>query len=826
MPSKSATRRYFFTLIVMSAVLLSAFSWRLDGGDKTNSSQQGDQDFSDIYPTYEWVRFFGDNRMDAVTDAVLDPAGNWVVLHDTYVLDAEDQPSQFKTFVTKINPNGTVFEEYPVLTSPVSYSDSLVIDEAGNYYISGSSEQSWGFSLDPFYQTGEDRLYDQFILKQDPEGNYSWNTFIRGRTGGYSGYLVLAPQEGIYVYGLAQGDAIGLFAGDAPFVAKYDSNGTLEWSNFMDGVSIGSYYGEEANGISQFAQADAQGNVIFVINSDDTWGNPLQPHHGLDDIFVVKYDRNGTLLWNTFLGGTGDDMPGMLYIAQDGSIYITGDSESGWGTPVRAYTDTNDGFVAKLDPNGTLLWNTFLGGEMGLDSVNSLAINTAGEIFLLGYSEHPWGEPIVSLEDSNFLAQIDPEGNLLWHSFIESPPDGYIQDLKMGADDMLYVYGVSKDVFGTPPNGGYGIDRGVVGAPSTNNQEGFLAKINLSGRPSTAYRSPGLFVPELTTHIPTPREISTNPADIATNLTLAALLMLPFAVAVEVFSRTLSDNEEKLSKFAPIAWISRMQKKVAGSTIGKLTNQKIRDISRLLSVALFYGLVFSLLDPTWNPISLQGLLLFVYMIIAFGLVGLLDDILQWTAIRKWGIEGEFSVRPTNVFLALASTTVSRILTLLPGLMFGSPEAVKVNEAALSEQQKHVLIRISMFTYLGVGLAAWLPTAFMDAPPDSVLGGIQAILLVIYAAALENTFVQLLGLSEGLGTRIKAWNKWAWVAALGSISFWFLHTLLDPTGDFQDDLQHGNTPLFIEVTIAFIVITFLLKLWQNYQSARRRNVPST
>ena len=86
--------------------------------------------------------------------------------------------------------------------------------------------------------------------------------------------------------------------------------------------------------------------------------------------------------------------------------------------------------------------------------------------------------------------------------------------------------------------------------------------------------------------------------------------------------------------------------------------------------------------------------------------------------------------------------------------------------------------------------------------------------------MENTFVQLLGLSDGLGTRLKARNKWVWALTLSVCAFVFLHTLLNPSGDFMQDLQSGNVPLFIEVAVSFIVITFAAQLFLHYRKSNK------
>ena len=79
-------------------------------------------------------------------------------------------------------------------------------------------------------------------------------------------------------------------------------------------------------------------------------------------------DGSGTaallnLTWNTFLGGSAEDEGNGVAVDKTGNVYVVGDSYATWGSPVRAFSGGIDGFVAKLDSNGNLTWNTFLGGN-------------------------------------------------------------------------------------------------------------------------------------------------------------------------------------------------------------------------------------------------------------------------------------------------------------------------------------------------------------------------------------------------------------------------------------------------------------------------------
>ena len=110
------------------------------------------------------------------------------------------------------------------------------------------------------------------------------------------------------------------------------------------------------------------------------------------DAFVAKLDSSGNLLWNTFLGGSGADHGQAIALDGGGNIYVSGESNVTWGSPMRAYTSGTgeippyDAFAAKLDgSSGALIWNTFLGGS-GWDEGYAVAVDGNGNIYVGGQS--------------------------------------------------------------------------------------------------------------------------------------------------------------------------------------------------------------------------------------------------------------------------------------------------------------------------------------------------------------------------------------------------------------------------------------------------------
>jgi hypothetical protein len=315
---------------------------------------------------------------------------------------------------------------------------------------------------------------------------------------------------------------------------------------------------------------------------------------------------------------------------------------------------------------------------------------------------------------------------------------------------------------------------------------------------------------------------------IGTNLFLAALMMLPFAVAAEFFTRTLAENEETLKRrIRPMNWFARLQERLGGFFGKRLGKTRFGDILKVAGVMIFYGLVFSLLDKTWNPFSWKGLILFLSMTIAYGVVGVADDIVQWRRIRRWGLHADLKIRPTNMLLAAISMASTRILSLVPGLMFGTPEALDTDEKQFDETKRNTLLRISGITFIVIGLAVWLPTVItglllkssLPETASNLLGGLEAVLLIIFAVALENLFVQMLGFPGSFGQALKRRSRWLWIGLLVLVAFVFYHTLINPRGELAAALEEGNVILFLSVAAAFVVITFGMRIFFHFRNRR-------
>ena len=125
--------------------------------------------------------------------------------------------------------------------------------------------------------------------------------------------LEIASDGSIYVGGHTYGDLNGETNNgnvDA-FFCKYDSDGNLEWTRLFGNTSNSEVYSiDTASDNSVYVT----GKITGDINS--------QTNNGIDDIFLAKYDSNGTIQWTKLIGTSNNDQGRDIKIGIDGSIYL------------------------------------------------------------------------------------------------------------------------------------------------------------------------------------------------------------------------------------------------------------------------------------------------------------------------------------------------------------------------------------------------------------------------------------------------------------------------------------------------------------------------
>jgi hypothetical protein len=279
----------------------------------------------------QWIRQIGGTGSDVANDVAVDSSGNLVVvgsfsgnLTGTISLTNANASSFTDIFVAKFDTNGIV---QWANREGKEFSDdlgrSIAVDTAGNVFISGSSFQS-NFGAMSMVNTGR-------IL-----------------------------------------------------LAKYGADGSRIWAR-----KLGDNPGHR-NDVANAVATDTNGNVVIVgafQSARITLANVLTNQGGADG-FVAKYDTAGQLMWNQSLGGAGNEAALGVAMNNAGDIFVSGDFNTsltiGSTTINRSPNSVQDGFVARLDSNGTPVWLQGYGGGSAA-SARGITIAGSGNVFVTGY---------------------------------------------------------------------------------------------------------------------------------------------------------------------------------------------------------------------------------------------------------------------------------------------------------------------------------------------------------------------------------------------------------------------------------------------------------
>jgi hypothetical protein len=360
--------------------------------------------------TVIWAKSFGQYQLDYCNSVSADRFGNVYiageyssasVTFDSIVL-TNLTPGTASAFVAKLDSNGAVKWVRSANATSGSRATGIKVDAFDQIIVGGhffGSTVTFGSIV-----LTNSALFDSFIVKYDSAGNAIWaksiqgpnSEYIRGISADNLGNVVVT---GIYFGATIVFDTITLTNSAANnseiFLAKYDSNGNVLWAKSYGGIS-----GDLSNSIA----VDTSGNVIIAGHFGSptvTFGAFSLTNSGNGDIFVVKHNSSGTVLWAKKLGSSGDEMGNFVQTDLENNVYTGGSYNSSsipFGSSSISGNGSFDMCLFKYDQNGTPVWAKSLGGS-GYDGLNSVEIaSNVSYVYLFG----TYASGQLALGSSNF----------------------------------------------------------------------------------------------------------------------------------------------------------------------------------------------------------------------------------------------------------------------------------------------------------------------------------------------------------------------------------------------------------------------------------------
>jgi uncharacterized repeat protein (TIGR01451 family) len=381
-------------------------------------------------------------------------------------------------FVSKLNSSGTALLYSTYLGGTSSYPYDIAVDASGRIYLSGVTGP--GFPLVNAYQPTYGGNYDAFITVLNPSGNaLEWSTYLGGPYEDDAVGLALDPSDNVYVTGYSDYSFPELHgipgahcAGDVSictWVAKFNKAGALQYSTIF-GAGLGLAIAADSDGSAYITGLAFGGGDTPTTPGAFQSGCP-----GGSCPFVAKLSPAGnSLLYSTTLGIPGRGKA----IAIDSGLNAYVGGLGGPGLTVgstafqRSYQGGNsDGFVVKLNANGSnLISSTYLGGS-GDDFIHGLVLDQYRDVYVSGYTtspNFPLKSPIQSYAGTsaapyqNFVTTLSPTLNSIpyYSTYFGSGASGdfgsgsFPAGAKIAVDPALNVYLAGVDQGNVKPTPG------------------------------------------------------------------------------------------------------------------------------------------------------------------------------------------------------------------------------------------------------------------------------------------------------------------------------------------------------------------------------------
>jgi hypothetical protein len=317
--------------------------------------------------------------------------------------------------------------QYITLTHNLGNTSNVIVDLTGKTTLDGSVHEQY-LGVSHVYSNGFNLTYPA-----NASGGSSTTGTIQTADGGYAliGYtsdINIDPEE--------------------MCIIKTDANGQLQWSKLLGGA-------KDEMGWS-IVQASDGGYLALGTSTSFSAGGDY-------DLYVVKLDANGNLLWNKTYGGADDEYSGQVIRTSDGGyalvsgvsspanysmlytlvVKIDANGNMQWNKTYTAATygsgtcmlEVSDGYLVggykatenntqdfmlfKISSTGTLLWNHTYGGP--LDDMASLISPTDGGYILTGGTSVP--DTYFTENNAIFMVKTDANGNMQWNKTLTVVPE-------------------------------------------------------------------------------------------------------------------------------------------------------------------------------------------------------------------------------------------------------------------------------------------------------------------------------------------------------------------------------------------------------------------
>jgi len=396
----------------------------------------------DFLGEIKWVKSFGGSGYDTAQAVIQTTDGGYAVLGYSNSVDGDlsNKTSAVNDYwLLKLDQEGDLEWTKTYGGSDDDIGKNIIQTTDGGYALIGYSRSSDGDA------SNNEGFHDNWVVKLDASGTMQWERsfgfsghdhsydIVQTTDGGFffAGFLDVTASNGEGNFGKGNyvtQHGVGEFWG-----TKLTANGTLEWRRFFGGTN-----NDRAHGV---VQTNDGGFLLSGFSESDDFD--ISNTKGSYDFWMLKINNQGDLLWERSFGGTGIEISYDIAKTQDNAYIITGNTFSS-DTDVSKNNGESDVWLIKVDDNGNLLWEKTYGGTR-FDAAQSVHTTTDGGYVISGNSKSTDGDLTDNVGENDFwILKTDKNGTLLWQKTIGGTNLDFGFDAIEILDNKLLLVGESQ----------------------------------------------------------------------------------------------------------------------------------------------------------------------------------------------------------------------------------------------------------------------------------------------------------------------------------------------------------------------------------------------
>src|SRR5450432_515485 len=242
---------------------------------------------------------------------------------------------------------------------------------------------------------------NSFLFAQQLTPAVVWKKCLGGSGDDKANSIIRTPDGGFVIAGYSassDGDLTGITGSGPGWILKISATGSIIWQLRLDGVF---------------------NTVIHLADGNFLCMGTAPGNSGSIDLWLVKISSQGTVIWNKTYGGSKQEFAGNVKENHDGTLYLIGTTLSFDGDVTDHHgtkMDDHDIWVLKLNNDGSIIWSHCLGGATYDDNGYDINESDNGSFIISmvsGSIDGDFGD-LGGTDPRGGIAKLDSNKNRIW----------------------------------------------------------------------------------------------------------------------------------------------------------------------------------------------------------------------------------------------------------------------------------------------------------------------------------------------------------------------------------------------------------------------------